>query len=747
MKHFSNLISFLLLLSSFTQAKPVKLPGFYTAHELIAERSHIRPGQTITIGIHQLIDKGCKTYWEYAGDQEMGEPRVKWTLPKGWSISELQWPTPLRLDESFDDFSQVAYYYKDEVTLLAELTAPAGIAEDSVTIKGDLFWLECDPTMCFAREQTVKLILPVKSDPPTPVTAHAEKFAQARKALPVHAGGWRFQAEKEDRDAGKKIILTASPPESFTHQPEKVEFYPLTGGLFNLRDTGTWQATGSNFVMTLSDEGYDEAPDQFEGILMSVNGWGSGDSKSMAIQATLGEEITIPVQKDAARAVDGGNTETTDAAGSEKGFLILALWMFLGGLILNLMPCVFPVISLKVLSFVKQAHDTNTRPWHHGLVFGVGILVSFWIVVGVMLFLRGTLGKEIAWGFPMQYPGFNIAMMFLFCAIGLNLLGVFEVGEKLTGVGGKLQSKNGFAGSFLSGALAVLVATPCTAPFMAGALPGALSQPPVIALILFTFLGMGMALPYILLSSFPALIDRMPPPGPWMITFKQIVGLLMLAVVVWFSWNYVELTSGDSLVNMLAGLLLLGTGLWIYGKWGALHQPLKSKLLAWVGLLVFASLAVFWALRPPADVKQKFVADPNVLWQPWSEAAVREARSKGMPVFVDFTARWCLTCQYNKKKTLRRAPVERAFKENGVITLVADYTKKNVEIAAGFQALGQEGVPVYPLYPADLTAQPELLPNPIPRDLLLKKLKEVRRAEAVSAPGEPIKRRDARVAS
>jgi thiol:disulfide interchange protein DsbD len=408
------------------------------------------------------------------------------------------------------------------------------------------------------------------------------------------------------------------------------------------------------------------------------------------------------------------------------GRLGLALgFAFVGGLLLNLMPCVLPVLSLKVLGFVSHGRASARSAWHHGLAFTVGVLVFFWLLAGTLLALRAG-GEQIGWGFQLQSPGFVVFLAGLFLLLSLNLFGVFEVGSSLTTLGGVGRSGAGLGYSFWSGALATLVATPCTAPFMGSALGYALAQPAWAALLVFTALGLGMAAPYLLLSRFTGLARFVPKPGPWMETFKQLMGFILMGTVVALAWLLGRQVGADGMAWLLGGLLLVGLGAWTYGRSTSPGAEPRRRLLgsAVAAILVVAGLALALdeaQATPAPDRTEASAGDP---WEPFSSQRLAALRAAGTPVFLDFTADWCLTCQVNEQVAFGSGAVFERFRRAGVVAMRADWTRQDAAITRALAGFGRQGVPLYVLYGPDAGRSPRILPEIINEGLVLKALEQ-----------------------
>lgn len=388
-------------------------------------------------------------------------------------------------------------------------------------------------------------------------------------------------------------------------------------------------------------------------------------------------------------------------------FAVLMLSAFIGGLILNIMPCVFPVLGIKVVGVVQQAGGNRTQVVLHGLMYTLGILLSFWALGGLVV----ALGK--GWGFQLQSAGFTYGLAAFFLVFGLNMAGVFEIGASAVGVGSNLQAKHGLGGSFFSGLLATVVATPCSAPYLASALGAAVKLPPPQAMLLFTLIGLGLASPFLLLSAFPSLVKALPRPGAWMESFKQGMSFLLFGTVLYMLWVLTGMVEGFPLLWLMLSLALIGLGCWIYGRWSLPHKPARTRSIA-VLLALAAVGGGLWLGWPQKQEKKRVtvaVLEHGMLWEPWSETTVQELAAAGKPVYIDFTAKWCLTCQVNKH-VYSNPQLQELFKSKGVTLVKADFTNEDPDIQAAFTALDRGAIPVNALYipgQKDPLILPELL--------------------------------------
>jgi thiol:disulfide interchange protein DsbD len=380
-------------------------------------------------------------------------------------------------------------------------------------------------------------------------------------------------------------------------------------------------------------------------------------------------------------------------------FLPVLGGMLLGGLILNLMPCVFPVIGLKIMGFVQQAGSDRRKIVLHGITFALGVFASFGVLSGVLFTARAAAGDQIGWGYQLQNPWVVLSLMLLMFVLALNMFGVFEIGASATSVGGSLQSKQGLAGSFFSGVLATVVATPCSAPFLGAAIGAAIALPAFQFFTAFGFMALGLALPYVVLSVFPKLIDFLPRPGPWMESFKQAMSFLLFATAGYLLWVYAGLIDLDNLLGPVFGLSCIAIASWIHGRWNLPHRRKGTRLTALFLSVVFAASGLFLA-KPPK---------PSALdWQPWSQEKQEVLLDEGTPVYIDFTAKWCATCQVNKKRAYTKEVVD-LMKKKGVVTLKADKTKPDPQIEKALQQYGRTAIPVNVLLVPG--KQPVILPE------------------------------------
>lgn len=641
---------------------------------LVPERDAVRPGQTLTVGFQLKMAPEWHTYWKNPGDAGL-PTRVRWRLPEGFEAGPLQWPRPSRIPAD----PLMSYGYDGEVLLLAEIRTPPALPAARVTIGARIDWLECKEA-CLPGKAELDLELPVSLDP-RPLAGWERAFREARAALPVAAPNVAAEAVAH----GPELTLTVGGAGS----PAAAYFYPAEADVLAYAAPQRLSAAAGAFRLRLTRA--DNAPpvERLRGVL------------------EVGEkayEIDAAVIAGAALAV----SSPAETPAAEVPGLLAALGLALvGGLILNLMPCVLPVLSLKVMGFVKQGGDSRSGALRHSLAFSLGVLVFFWILAGALLALRAG-GEQIGWGFQLQSPAFVAFLAALFLLVALNLFGVFEVGQSLTGAANAAHRASGLWASFWTGALATLVATPCTAPFMGSALGFALAQPPASTLLVFTALGLGMAAPYVALTGSPALMRLLPRPGRWMETLKQAMAFPMLGTVVFLAWLFGRQVGVSAMAGLLASLLLVGMGAWLYGRGSAGAGATRVALVGGAGLVVAGLLlGISQAQAEP----ERATGAASGAWEPFSEERLAELRRAGTPVFVDFTADWCLTCQVNDRVALMRPEVQRRFRDEGVVLVKADWTRRDESITRALAAHGRQGVPLYVLYGRGPGAAPRLLPE------------------------------------
>ncbi len=647
---------------------------------LIDVGTRIAPGGSATVGLSLALEKGWHVYWVDAGDSGQ-PPTVQWSLPRGITAGEMQFAAPTRLPLG----PLMDYGYEGTAIFPFTLHAAADAPTGPVRLDAHVRWLVCRE-VCIPGRAHLGLDLAVVPGAPsvTPATG-ALAAALASEPRPLPPG-------TTVRASGTKDHLTLTV--STGHRESHVQFFPLSESLLHNAADQPLDAlsTGARLHLERGDIA-NTLPKTIQGVLRI------GDTAAYTLDLPVSPATAVDT------ATGGGQTAELSV------FAAIALAL-VGGIVLNLMPCVFPVLFLKGLSLVESSSGERKHIRLHGLVYTAGIVASFWAIVGVLLVLRAG-GHQAGWGFQLQSPVFVVLMASLLFFLALSLAGQFEIGLSVTSAGDSLTRKQGYAGSFFTGVLATVVATPCTAPLMGAAIGFALAQPPVITFVVFTALALGLALPYLLLTLQPGWAKLLPRPGAWMETLKQLTAVPLLLTIVWLVWVYGRLFPGatgegaDHIARLLVGLIVLSIAGWTLGRWPARRT---SSVVA--GLLVLVSLAV--SLSAPRVDKLD--------WQPFSAEAASQARAQGHPVFVDFTAAWCLSCQVNERAVLHDASVEREFQSQHFVLLRADWTRYDPAITQELARSGRSGVPTYVIYPAKEGEANKVLPELLTRSIVLNAL-------------------------
>ncbi|HTH53643.1 MAG TPA: thioredoxin family protein [Edaphobacter sp.] len=649
--------------------------------ELVSLAPSIAPGGTLEVGLVITLEEKWHVYWINAGDS--GEPpKITWTLPRGVTAGPMQFPIPSRLPLGpLMDFG-----YEDEVAFPVKLTATKDLKPGPIHLDAKVNWLVCRE-VCIPGRAHLGLNLtvdPKATAPAQPVGALGEALGLIPKPLP----------------SDMKLTITGGKNEFVMdlitgERTSDAEFYPFDQEqIANAGDQDVEPLPNGVRLRVPRAPELTKLPEQLHGVLK--------------LDDETAYDVTAPVVAgEVPRRAGGG---PVPAGAKELTSLAAISLAFVGGIILNLMPCVFPVLFLKGLSLVQSSNEDRGRIRRHGLVYTLGILVSFWVIVAALLLLRAG-GSEAGWGFQLQSPTFLAILASGIFFFALSLSGLFDLGLSLTSVGGELAQKQGYAGSFFTGVLATVVATPCTAPFMGAAIGFALAQSGWITFSVFTALALGLAAPYLLLSFQPAWTRLLPRPGAWMEVFKQVTAIIFFATVIWLTYVYGNLFSTQAVYHvalLLACFLLLAVAGWVLGRWPA----------RWPSAIAAVLIGLFALSVPIYQPKQT-----TLNWEPYSEQTLSQARAQGKPVFIDFTAAWCLSCQVNERLVLRSSDVQKEFARNKVTLIKADWTKYDAEITKQLASVGRSGVPTYVIYPAGKGA-PDVLPELLTKDIVLTALKK-----------------------
>ncbi|MEO0412606.1 MAG: protein-disulfide reductase DsbD domain-containing protein [Pseudomonadota bacterium] len=687
---FKTLLQASLLLVSVIIAGPAAaMDAPETGLRLFAEKTQAAPGETIGLALQFDVKPGWHLYWKNPGDTGL-EPMVRWSAPEGTTFDDLSFPTP----EAFTFAGFTNYGYTAPFTLLTAATLPKTTTGD-VSLSARVEWLACDDKICVPESGSVSVSLPVGqgavSETPDPY------FAASREALPF-AADWDGKATIAD---GRFAARIAVPFEE--GDIGRLQLFPAKGGVIVYEDQQrvSWVEPG---VVEISMNAQTDALSQPVPAVLKAFPRAAGPAQGyeIALQPANFVPVAVTVNEQPASDEQGS---AVNALGLSASLPFAVFSALIGGLILNLMPCVFPVLTLKALSFAQSGESTQ-KARSEGWFYTFGILASFLVLALVLLGLRAA-GGQLGWGFQLQSPVIIAALALLMFVIGLNLLGAFEFSGRFAGAGQQwLGQQSGKVQSFFTGVLATVVATPCTAPFMATALSFAITQPAPAAILIFLSLGFGLALPFLLLSHVPALQRIMPKPGAWMDSFKQLLAFPMFATMLWLLWVLSNQTGTAGVILTLGIALLTGFAIWALQRAGQASGT-SSRLypVAAIGAIIIGLLG-FKQIDYSQKLAQAVPAGLNE--EVFSETRLSALTGGDDPVFVYFTADWCITCKANERLALKTRTVKDAFDEAGVKTLVADWTRRDDEIASVLSRFGRAGVPLYLYYPAGSKTPVEL---------------------------------------
>jgi len=639
---------------------------------LVSDSDTVEAGKPFRVGLRFRLAPGWHTYWRNPGDAGT-PPDIKFDLPEGATASEIEWPTPRRVSEG----PIMTYAYTGEVLLPVTITPPARMPRSSepFAVIAHASWLVCKD-ICVPEEADFRLELA----PGVPVTSpQAELFAAHDRAVP-RASPWKVTVASNG-------ALVARGPELGTSTVDDAWFIPAQPGRIQDDAAQPLSVRDGAFVLALKPAAGFKSDAALDGIL------------SVRDRAGLQTDVTV-------HATPGPVPEPASPPLSRV--LLLA---FLGGAVLNLMPCVFPVLAMKAIGFAKGAAHGRARA--HAISYTAGVLVTFAGLAGALLAAREA-GIAAGWGFQFQSPVFVAAMAWLLFTVGLNLSGVFEIGFGLSGTGGRFAEKHGHLGSFFTGLLAVLVATPCTAPFMGVAIAAGLAAPPAITFAVFLAMGLGLAAPYVLLAAMPGAQRHMPRPGPWMVLLKQGLAFPMYGAAAWLLWVISQEAGPTGVLGVSVGFVLLGFAAWVAGAVRHARERNRRFGHASAAVAILAALAVLAGLAaaPPEGVAKEASAEA------FSPARLAAARSEGRPVFVNMTAAWCVTCLVNERVAISTDNVQKAFADGHVVYLRGDWTRQDPAITEYLRQNGRDGVPLYVFYPANGSA-PVVLPQILTENAVL----------------------------
>ena len=691
-------IVFLSLLLAFGAQAATK-----TEVSLLLDVNAARAGDTILAGVEIKLATGWHTYWRYGGDSGQA-PKIEWTLPPGVTAGPIQWPVPEKAAEG----DLITYVYNDVVVLLVPLKLSADLPAGPLELKAKVSWLECAKE-CIPRRAEVMAVL--NAGPATTASVSAPKLSTWQKRLPQPDTSIKATAiwEKNLNEKERSILIEWDTKEN------GVDFFPFEQPDFDIQNAtevvkGDGSKTRLRKIVKKSDAGW---PKELIGILVA----------NVGKPGATAFEVKLPLSESGganpAPASSGSGGPPTATGSTPLTIPVVLVFAFLGGLILNIMPCVLPVIALKILGFVNQSRQSPGEVRKLGLIYGAGVLASFLILALLVIGVQQA-GQKASWGMQFGNPKFLVILTTLVLLVALNLFGVFEVtpGGAVMGAAGGLASKEGAGGAFFNGVLATVLATPCTAPFLGSALGFAFTQTASVILLVFLVAGIGLAAPYVILSFQPGWLKFLPRPGAWMEKFKIAMGFPMIATAVWL-FTVTSAHFGKQILWLGIFLVIVAFVAWIYGEF--VQRGRGSKSLA-IGIAVILLGAGYgYALEKELNWRSppKIVAGTGVQkegpdgieWYPWSAQAVAKGQEEGRLVIVDFTADWCVTCQVNKKTSIEVASVRAKLKQLNALALLGDYTLVPDDMTVEIQKHGRAGVPLVLIYPPKKGAPPVVLPD------------------------------------
>jgi len=666
--------------------------------DALANVSAIVPGEPFLVGVRLRMEPHWHTYWKYPGDA--GIPTdIKWQVPEGWRVGDIQWPIPLRLEEPGDI---LIYGYHDEILLIQQVTPPKNLTNASANLSAKVSWLVCEK-ICIPGDGTVNLSLPIAA---ANSPANTDLFARFQRQLPT-APAADFSASWKADTAG--LVLRVSHPN--LGKFSSIEFFPSPPE--NVAVGHPRLASRDGNVSTF-DVPLDNANGKFKSLPGLLVFGSSNDAPDRSAW-----DISI-----------GHETVTANEKSTLSEIIRFLVFGFIGGFILNLMPCVLPVISLKIFGFIQQAGQSRARIFRSGLAFIAGIFVWFLGLALVLVIIKSTGGQPV-WAAQFTNPYFVLAMSAVVLVFALNLFGVFEINlpQWLSRRAVAAESAHGDAGSFFQGVFATVLATPCTAPFLGTALGFAFTQSAIVILSIFASIALGMSLPYFLLSAQPAWLKFLPKPGPWMLRVKQLMGFLLIATLLFLLSVLGAQRGVAALIWTYAFLLVLSVACWLKGVFMTPIASARTRgsVLLVIALLVIGSGYYFIGEKfKSASIVASPTASVGSGWEKFTPERLASELQQGHPIFIDFTAEWCITCKFNESTVLETAAVRAAFSEHQIVKLKADWTNGDPAITKLLKQFGRPGVPLYVLYPGG-TAQPYVFPELLTKNIVLEKLETVNR--------------------
>jgi thiol:disulfide interchange protein DsbD len=670
--------------------------------ELLADTNAVVPGKPFTVGLLLRMAPHWHTYWKFSGDA--GIPtELKWKLPPGWKAGEIQWPIPLK---TIDPGDIQTYGYQDEVLLIQEITPPARFDNSPVKLSADATWLVCEK-ICIPGNASLQLELPKST---TSASANTEIFTRFRRLLPQNWPEPKVATANWTR-TGSDLRLSVKSA-TLANYP-RADFYPLPEGETVVGHPKVESRSANEVVFRVPIESASKDLSSIQGLIV------------------FGQSLDGPDR--AAWQTPASTIASSSSSASSRGILTFLFFGFLGGIILNLMPCVLPVISLKIFGFIQQAGQSRQKILRSGIAFAAGIFAWF-IGLALLLIALKAAGREITWGgFQFTNPYFVLALSVIVLVFALNLFGVFEISLPQGVTRGLLSSTSGQqeAGSFFQGLFATVLATPCTAPFLGTALGFAFAQSPAIILLMFVAIAAGMSAPYLLLCAQPAWLRFLPKPGPWMLHVKQFMGFLLLATLLFLLYVLGAQRGLEGAIWASCFLLVISVACWMKGAFVLPTASFAKRTVVLVLMLVLVLASGVYFIGGKFHSANIASADSRLRgdWQAFTPERLQAELEQGHSVFVDFTAAWCLTCKFNEANVLESSAVREAFQRHAIVKLKADWTNGDPVITKLLQQFGRPGVPLYVLYPGK-SDQPIVFPELLTKSMLLEKLETTSRAVA-----------------
>jgi len=665
--------------------------------ELLADTSAIVPGKPFTVGVLLRMAPGWHTYWKFSGDAGL-PTELKWKLPAGWKIGDIQWPIPLK---TVDPGDIETYGYENEVLLMQEITPPSKLDASSVKLSTEASWLVCEK-ICIPGGTTLQLDLPVAS---TSEPANTDVFARYRRLLPQNLPG--PDVARADWSRVRSDLRLKITSETLAKHPA-VDFFPLPEQETIVGHPAVQSRNNNEIVFRIPLESAPKDLSSMAGLVVFAQQPNGDDRAAWQIRTAPAVSASRPAPA--------------------HGIFMFLLFGFLGGLILNLMPCVLPVISLKIFGFVQQAGQSRQKIFRSGIAFTIGIFAWFIALAVLLIVLKGA-GRDVTWGgFQFTNPYFVLVLSVIVLVFALNLFGVFEISlpQSVTRSLLSTSERKDLLGSFAQGVFATVLATPCTAPFLGTALGFAFTQSAVVIMAMFIAVAAGMSAPYLLLSAQPAWLRFLPRPGPWMVHVKQFMGFLLLATLLFLLYVLGAERGLEGAIWASCFLLVISVACWMKG---AFVLPTASALKRIVVLVLMLLLVIgsgVYFIGGKFQSTQFASADSQIRgdWQPFTPERLQTELEQGRTVFVDFTAAWCLTCKFNEASVLEAQDVRAAFERHGIVKMRADWTNGDPVITKLLQQFGRPGVPLYVLYPAK-NEEPIVFPEVLTKGMVLEKLESV----------------------